>query len=142
MKISKTFEMSCSHRLNDATISDVENKAIFGKCNNPPSHGHNYIVEVILKGTSSDMQNGMLVNFSDVKKVFLSEIDKQYDHQNLNECEPFKTGGKYQDTPILTTAENMCMVFFDILKKHLPKLHTIKIWETSTCYAEYSESDM
>jgi len=132
--IFKEFEISCSHRLIDDKLTLEENKKMFGKCNNEPSHGHNYIVRVYL--SSNKLTNGMVINFTDVKKVFLDKIDKIYDHQYLNECEPFKS------KKLLTTAENMCKVFYDILKKDFKEITSIMIWETSKSCAIYDENDV
>jgi len=128
-KISRKFEMSCSHRLFDKNLSEIANRIIFGKCSNEPSHGHNYIVELILEGISLD--NGMLKNFSEVKNIFNSLIHDKYDHQFLNNV--------MQDIP---TAENMCREIFNILHEQLPGLEIVRIWETADCYAEYAQTLM
>ena len=129
--ISKDFEISCSHRLWDDEMTENENKELFGKCGNAPNHGHNYFVTVTLRGKK--LKNGMIRNFTEVKKIFMEKIDSVYDHHYLNECEPFKSH------KLLTTAENMCKVFFDILKKDVPELYSISIKETERSSAMYIE---
>ncbi len=65
--VSKTESFSACHRLHCPSLSDAENLAIFGKCNNPNGHGHNYKVEVILKG-KVDPTTGMVINLTDLKQ--------------------------------------------------------------------------
>jgi 6-pyruvoyltetrahydropterin/6-carboxytetrahydropterin synthase len=132
--IFKEFEISCSHRLFNEKLTLEENRKLFGKCANEPNHGHNYIIRVYL--TNNILTNGMVRNFTDVKKVFIEKIDNVYDHQYLNECTPFK------EKKLLTTAENMCKVFYDILKKDIREITAIMIWETSKSCAIYDENDI
>lgn len=127
-KITRQFVISSSHQLWDSSISAEENKEIFGKCSNPPSHGHNYIIDVTLK--SNELKHGMVRNFSEVKKIFLEKIDKVYDHQFLNNL-----------IPGLTTAENMAKLFYELMKIQFPEVCSVKVYETPTSSAEYSEDD-
>lgn len=124
--ITKKFSISCSHRLIDVEISEEENKKIFGKCFNLPAHGHNYTIILYLK--SKTLKHGMVLNFNEVKRIFMEEIDDKFDHHHLNDL---------MDT--ITTAENMCKLFYDILKKQLKQLYKVRIFETDTSYAEYEE---
>lgn len=130
-EIKKSFCISCSHRLNNNSLSGGENKNIFGKCNNLPSHGHNY--KIILHLKSKTLKNGMIVNFNKIKKVFMNKIDEKFDHKFLNDCNDFKD--------IIPTAENMCKVFYNILKHDIKQLYKIEIYETETASALYYEDD-
>jgi len=130
-KIQKEFSICCSHRLNNDELSDVENQKLFGKCNNLPNHGHNYKIVLTLQSNELDTKTGMIMNFGDVKKVFEKQIHEIYDHKFLNECEGFINK--------ITTAETMCEVFYYKLKKKLPKLYSVKIYETDTASAEFIE---
>ena len=73
-KLKKQFMISCSHRLYNNHMATCENKKIYGKCSFSPSHGHNY--RIILNLKSKDLSNGMIMNFSEIKKIFLKEIDE------------------------------------------------------------------
>jgi 6-pyruvoyltetrahydropterin/6-carboxytetrahydropterin synthase len=124
----KKFEISCSHRLFDYKETVEQNQKIFGKCNNEPSHGHNYIIEVYLR--SKVLHNGMILNFNKVKEVFKTEIDEKYDHHMLNDV--------MVDIP---TAENMAKEILYIMVKKIPEIYKIRIWETSSSYAEYENME-
>lgn len=129
--LEKEFWISCSHRLNNDLLSKEDNLNIFGKCNNDPSHGHNYQVVLKLKSEYVDLKSGMIVNFYDIKNIFNKYIDDVFDHKFLNDCKEFKC--------VVPTAENMCKVFYDILKKHISELYAVKIYETQGACAEYAE---
>ena len=127
--LKKEFWIACSHRLHDPNLTDADNQQIFGKCNNAPSHGHNY--KVILHLKSEELVNGMVLNFYDIKQVFNTVIDDVYDHQYLNDLPAFKN--------IVPSAENMCKVFYDALKQHMIQLYKIEIYETEGASASYTE---
>jgi 6-pyruvoyltetrahydropterin/6-carboxytetrahydropterin synthase len=126
--LKKEFNISCSHRLHDPKLSDEENEKLFGKCNNFPSHGHNY--KIILKLKSEELGNdGMIVNFYKLKEVFKEYIDDVYDHKYLNDCPGFEK--------LVPTAENMCKVFYNVLRPRIFTLYGIEIYETDGASAEY-----
>jgi len=126
-KLKKEFIISCSHRLKDKDNTEKWNKKTFGKCNNYPSHGHNYKVILYLKNVK--LIHGMIINFSKLKEIFKSEIDDIYDHQFLNNCPGFENK--------IPTAENMCKIFYDILKRKIDDLYAIEIYETDGASAIY-----
>lgn len=127
-RIQKRFTISCSHRLWDNSLSEQENKKIFGKCSNSPNHGHNYFVDVMLK--DEKLEHGMIINFDEIKKVFKEKIDAIYDHHYLNDL-----------IKELTTAENIAKIFYDVLKERFSMLYKIRVWETDGCFAEYFEEE-
>ena len=127
--IEKEFWICCSHRLNNDNLSIEENKKIFGKCNNFPGHGHNYKVILKLEVNDIEKNTGMIMNFYDIKEIFKKYIDDIFDHQHLNNLKHFEG--------IIPSAENMCKVFFDILKPHLKHLSEIKIYEIEGACAGY-----
>lgn len=106
-------------------LSDEENRVVFGKCNNPNGHGHNYVVEVSIRGPV-DFKTGMVMNLVDLKEVINQCIMKPMDHKNLDlDVEYFKT------TP--STAENIAVFIWDNLTSTLDKpelLHEVKLYET------------
>lgn len=125
-KISKTFVMSCSHRLYDETLTEEENKAIFGKCTN--LHGHNNKITLTLKG--EHLNNGMLMNFNGLKAIFNEYIDSKYDHQHLNDV--------MKEIP---TAENLARQIYRDLRIKLRNLVSVKVEETDGSWAEYTPTE-
>jgi 6-pyruvoyltetrahydropterin/6-carboxytetrahydropterin synthase len=91
MKITRSYEFAAAHRLHAPTLSEDENAELFGKCNNPHGHGHNYQVEVTVKG-EPDAQSGFIIAPDELDTIVEEEIFARYDHRNLNEeCEDFQT---------------------------------------------------
>lgn len=129
--LEKEFWISCSHRLNNDNLTEQENKELFGKCSNFPSHGHNYKVILKFKSEEVSLKTGMIINFYTIKDVFNENIDRVFDHKHLNNCPDF--------VGIIPTAENMCRVFFDVLSPLLPNLYSVKIYETEGACAEYAK---
>lgn len=132
-KLKKEFSISCSHRLFNDYISKHENEHFFGKCNNEPSHGHNYKIILKLKSEELNFSTGMIENFYHIKKVFKDVIDDVYDHKYLNTCPGFEH--------VIPTAENMSKIFFDLLKREIYSLYSVEIYETDGASAEYEEED-
>jgi 6-pyruvoyltetrahydropterin/6-carboxytetrahydropterin synthase len=124
--VTKTFNFDSAHRLWDTSLTEEQNYEVFGKCANAPCHGHTYFVEITLK--SQNLTNGMVRNFSELKKVYNEKIHNKYDHQFLNNLMPF-----------LTTAENIAEFFFNILKEDFPEITSVAVYETPTSRAEYSK---
>jgi 6-pyruvoyltetrahydropterin/6-carboxytetrahydropterin synthase len=129
--ITRRTTFSAAHRLHSADLSDEQNKEIFGKCNNPHGHGHNYVLEVTVKG-EIDPKNGMVMNLVDLKKAIEEAIINEVDHKHLN-----------YDVPVFReinpTAENMVVVFWKLLEMRLPKgmLYEMKLHETENNVAIY-----
>jgi 6-pyruvoyltetrahydropterin/6-carboxytetrahydropterin synthase len=82
--VSRRYEFSASHRLHSPTLSEKENDALFGKCNNPFGHGHNYEMEVSVRG-DIDPASGRVVDPSHLDDLVRRSILQRYDHRNLNE---------------------------------------------------------
>ncbi|XP_016403093.1 6-pyruvoyl tetrahydrobiopterin synthase, partial [Sinocyclocheilus rhinocerous] len=106
------------------SLSDEENKRIFGKCNNPNGHGHNYTVEVTVRG-KIDRSTGMVMNLTDLKEYIEEAIMKPLDHKNLDLDVPY-----FAD--VVSTTENLSVFIWDSMVKLLPpdSLYEIKIYET------------
>ncbi len=132
-KLRKSFSISCSHRLHNDDLSEEENKSLFGKCNNLPSHGHNYTIILYLQKKELDKKTGMVRNFNEIKDVFKESIDDKFDHTFLNDSPEFEG--------IVPSAERMCKVFYDILKKYISELTEVEIYETATASASYVGDD-
>ncbi|KAI1896612.1 hypothetical protein AGOR_G00096560 [Albula goreensis] len=122
--ITRVQSFSACHRLHSKSLSDEENRKIFGKCNNPNGHGHNYKVEVTVRG-KIDRVTGMVMNLTDLKKHIEEAIMIPLDHKNLDEDVPY-----FAD--VVSTTENLAVYIWDSLVKLLPPglLYEIKIYET------------
>nr|UZC79459.1 6-pyruvoyl-tetrahydropterin synthase [Cyprinus carpio 'koi'] len=122
--ITRVQSFSACHRLHSKSLSDEENKRIFGKCNNPNGHGHNYTVEVTVRG-KIDRNTGMVMNLTDLKECIEEAIMKPLDHKNLDLDVPY-----FAD--VVSTTENLAVFIWESMVKLLPpdSLHEIKIYET------------
>ena len=126
MKVSVTrrAHFNAAHRLHNAAWTEEKNREVFGLCNSPNFHGHNYEMEVRVTG-EVDPETGMVVDLAWLAQLIKFEIETRFDHKNLN-----------LDTPefreIIPTAENICLVIWRILREHLPEkfdLH-VRLHET------------
>ncbi len=129
--ITRREVFSASHRIFNPDFSDEKNFEIYGKCSNPNGHGHNYILEVVVKG-EIDPKTGYLIDLKQLKKIILQNIVNKLDHANLNVDVDFLRGK-------IPTSENIVISIWDELKDKLPagELHSIKIYETENNYVEY-----
>ncbi|MGA2425144.1 MAG: 6-carboxytetrahydropterin synthase [Terriglobales bacterium] len=128
--LTRRYMFSASHRLHSDEMSDEENQATYGKCNNPYGHGHNYVVEVTVSGPVDD-ETGMVCNLVDLDGFVHNEILERYDHQNLNQLPEFA-----EKVP---TTENLCIAIYDILKRGFQMAHLdkVRIEETMMNSFEY-----
>ncbi|NP_001092237.1 6-pyruvoyl tetrahydrobiopterin synthase [Danio rerio] len=123
--ITRVCSFSACHRLHSKCLSDEENKRTFGKCNNPNGHGHNYTVEVTVRG-KIDKNTGMVMNLTDLKEFIEEAVMKPLDHKNLDLDVPY-----FAD--VVSTTENLSVFIWDGLQKLLPhdSLYEIKVYETA-----------
>jgi len=133
MRISvfRKAHFNAAHRLHNPKWSDEKNKAVFGLCNNPNYHGHNYEMEVKVSG-EVDPETGYLIDLKILKDLIKEEIENRFDHKNLNlDTEEFKT--------LNPTAENICYVIWQILSEKLDDKYelSIRLYETPRNYVEY-----
>jgi 6-pyruvoyltetrahydropterin/6-carboxytetrahydropterin synthase len=133
MKIAafRKAHFNAAHRLHHAGWSDEQNKKMFGLCNNPYYHGHNYDLEVKVVG-EIDPQTGYLIDLKYLKDLIKEEIEDRFDHKNLNlECPEFKD--------LNPTAENICVVIWHILREKMELKYDIvvRLYETPRNYVEY-----
>ncbi|EAS20215.1 6-carboxytetrahydropterin synthase [Nonlabens mediterrranea] len=122
---------NAAHRLHRSDWSDQKNAAIFGKCNNPNFHGHNYNLEVGVTG-KVDPETGYLIDLKILKDVIKSEVEDAFDHKNLNvEVPEFKT--------LNPTAENIAYVIYNKIKAKLDSKYDIeiKLYETERNFVVY-----
>ena len=134
IRLSQKFEFSASHRLHNPKMSDEENRSCFGKCNNPHGHGHNYELQVTLKGNANE--NGVLVCVPEFEQIVKQQDIDRFDHKNLNaELAEFKN--------TIPSVENIAKVIYRILKPAFDhadaKLASVTVWETAKTWCEYEE---
>jgi 6-pyruvoyltetrahydropterin/6-carboxytetrahydropterin synthase len=134
IRLSQKFEFSAAHRLHNPLLSDEQNQKIFGKCNNPTGHGHNYELQVTLLGQPD--ANGLLMNVPKFEEIVARTIIDRFDHKNLN-----VQVAEFHD--LIPTVENIARTIFRLLKPPLEnpasKLASVTVWETPKTWCEYSE---
>lgn len=106
----RRYSLSASHRLHSDALTPEQNRAAYGKCNNPHGHGHNYMVEVLVGGPVAE-DTGMVVNLVDLDALVRAQVTDRFDHTNLN-LDPLFTS-------VVPTTENLCRVVFRLLKDNL-----------------------
>jgi 6-pyruvoyltetrahydropterin/6-carboxytetrahydropterin synthase len=129
--LSRRYRISASHRLHTDSYSPEKNQAVYGKCNHPHGHGHNYIVEVMLSG-AVDPTSGMVCNLGDLDGFMQREIVDRFDQTNLNRDAGFQN--------LVPTTENLCVKIYNIVQSGFPyaKLERIRVEETSKNFFEYA----
>jgi 6-pyruvoyltetrahydropterin/6-carboxytetrahydropterin synthase len=127
--LHRRYRFSASHRLHSEQMSDGENRAMYGKCNNPHGHGHNYVLEVTVSGQVDE--NGMVCNLVDLDECVQRDLVARFDLENLNMREEF--------TKAVPTTENLCTVIYDILKRNFTQAHLerVRLEETIMNAFEY-----
>jgi 6-pyruvoyltetrahydropterin/6-carboxytetrahydropterin synthase len=131
IELGRRYHFSASHRLHTAQLTDEENSRVFGKCNNPFGHGHNYVLEVVVSGKVNP-DTGMITNLTDLDGFVESAVLKTFDHKSLNEDVQ-----AFQD--IVPTTENLCIEIYDRLKRFShAKLERVRIEETRNNSFEYA----
>jgi 6-pyruvoyltetrahydropterin/6-carboxytetrahydropterin synthase len=129
---TRRYHFSASHRLDCEALSPEENRDVYGKCNNPHGHGHNYRLEVSVRGPI-DRATGMVINMADLDAVVGKSVVERFHLANLNSDALFR-----QQVP---TTENLCRAIYRLLASELPvgKLDRIRIEETENNFFEYAE---
>ena len=131
LELTRRYELAASHRLHSTQLDDAENQRIYGKCNNPYGHGHNYVVEVTVTGPV-DPATGMIANLADLDGYVERQIIEPFDHTYLN-----KDVAAFRDR--VPTTENFCMEIFERLKKFPgARLVRIRLEETGRNSFEYA----
>lgn len=135
LELARRYHFSASHRLHSAHLTEEENCRVFGKCNNPYGHGHNYIVEVGLSG-EVDPATGMIANLAELDAFVQRHVLDDFDHKSLNEDVP-----AFSDT--VPTTENLCIEIFQRLKLFpKAKLERIRVEETGKNSFEYAGDNL
>jgi len=129
--LTRKEHFCASHRLFNPKFSEKQNLEIYGKCAYPNGHGHNYELEVTVSG-EPDPETGMILDLKKLSDIIEEQILKHVDHKHLNlDVEFLKE--------VIPTAENLAMVFWDILARRISpgKLSCVRVYETPNNYAEY-----
>ena len=122
-----------AHRLHNPAKSDDWNRGVFGKCNNPHGHGHNYVIEAVVQGDPNP-DSGYLIDMKDLKAILNRTVVDQVDHRYLNIEVSWPEG-------IIPTAENLARIFFERAAPELPdgvELVALTVQETERNSATYS----
>lgn len=128
--LTRKLEFSASHLYHNPALSPEENKRIFGKCNNPHGHGHNYTLEVTVAG-EPDPVTGMVLDLKELKEILEQEITQRMDHRFLN-YEVRELKGQ------IPTCENIARVIWNLLEPKIRKgrLYKVRLYETPELFAE------
>ena len=134
MKVCRRVTFNSAHRLYRKDWSNEQNNTVFGKCNNPNFHGHNYVLEIWIEG-NIDPETGYVIDLKIVKDLAKFEIENRFDHRNLNlDCPEFNN--------LIPTAENIAVVCWNLLRAKLDTKYTlvVRLWETENNLVEYAGS--
>jgi len=134
VSVTQSFEFSAAHRLYCADLDEETNRRIFGKCTNPSGHGHNYVVEVTVRG-APDSASGQIVALADLESVVKQHVIDVFDHKHLNQdCPEF--------ADLNPSVENITRVIFDKLTGQFDRaeLETVRVYETPKTWAEVQRS--
>lgn len=127
--LSRRYRFSASHRLHVDALGPERNRELFGKCNNPFGHGHNYTAQITLSGPV-DAATGMLTNLADLDSFAQRELLDRFDHQNLNTLECFRDQ--------VPSTENLAVELWRIFSGYPhAKLERVRVEETSNNAFDY-----
>jgi 6-pyruvoyltetrahydropterin/6-carboxytetrahydropterin synthase len=128
--LTRKLDFSASHLYHNPDFSPEENRRVFGKCNNPHGHGHNYSLEVTIEG-EPDPVTGMVLDLKELKEILEREITQRMDHRHLNYEVPELAGQ-------IPTCENIARVIWQLLEPKIRKgrLHRVRLYETPDLFAD------
>lgn len=135
VQLTERFEFSAAHRLHADALSATQNREIFGRCNNPNGHGHNYELEVTVAG-EPDPATGQVISIPDLQRIVNQHAIDLFDHKHLNlDCPDFRR--------LNPTVENIARVLYEHLQPAIPapaRLATVRVWETPKTMCEYGRA--
>lgn len=136
--LTRRYRFSAAHRLHNQALSVEENESLYGKCNNPKGHGHEYVLEVTVAG-EVDANTGMVMDLGVLDRLVEREILDRFDHMHLNlDVENFRTR--------VPTTENLCVEIYNSLGQNFPngrpsgsgaRLERVRLEETRSNFFEY-----
>lgn len=129
--VTRRLSFNAAHRVHNPALSDAENTRLFGKCNNPNWHGHNYRLDVSVTGPIDD-RTGYVIDLGALKQIVEAEVIQRIDHRNVNLEVDFMRG-------INPTAENIVVACWKVLEPAVApgRLSRLTLWETDNNYVEY-----
>ena len=131
LHLTRRYRFAASHRLHTVHLGEKENRRVYGKCNNPYGHGHNYVVEIAVSGPVNPA-TGMIANLGDLDAFVEDAVIEPFDHKYLNvDVDAFR-----EHVP---TAENICIEIFNRVREFPhAKLERVRVEETSLNSFEYT----
>jgi 6-pyruvoyltetrahydropterin/6-carboxytetrahydropterin synthase len=135
--LTRRYRFAAAHRLHSALLSEKENQSVYGKCNNPFGHGHNYVLEVTVAGLV-DPATGMVMDLELLDGTVEREVLERFDHKHLNlDVETFRN--------LVPTTENLCIEIYKLLRTELQasngartvRLQRVRLEETNSNFFEY-----
>lgn len=132
LTVTRRMRFNAAHRVHNPALSDEENRALFGKCNNPNWHGHNYTLDVSVTGPI-DARTGYVIDLAVLRDLVERELVTHLDHRNLNLDVPFLAGTN-------PTTENLIVACWNLLAPKVApgRLTRLRLWETENNYVDYS----
>jgi 6-pyruvoyltetrahydropterin/6-carboxytetrahydropterin synthase len=130
--VTRRLQFNAAHRVHNPALSDEENNRLFGKCNNPNWHGHNYTLDVSVSGSVDD-RTGYVLDLGALKKIVEERAVNLIDHKNFNLDVPFMRG-------VIPTSENIVVAIWRELEPVIApgRLVRLVLWETPNNYVEYT----
>lgn len=130
--VTRRVQFNAAHRVHNPELSEAENRRLFGKCNNPNWHGHNYLLDVSVAGPI-DPRTGYVLDLGELKRIVSERVVDHLDHRNLNLDVPFLEG-------MNPTAENIIVAIWrELVSAVRPaRLVRLVLWETPNNYVEYT----
>jgi 6-pyruvoyltetrahydropterin/6-carboxytetrahydropterin synthase len=134
VRLSQKFEFSAAHRLHNPSLDAAANAKLFGKCNNPHGHGHNYELQVTMRGAAEGQ--GKMMPLHRLEQIVMNQVIERFDHKFLNiETQEF--------AELNPTVENIAQIIYKLLRRPLAEnggeLAAVTVWETPKTWCEYSE---
>jgi len=138
LRILRTVRFSAGHRYHSTKLSDEENRRVFGACNRPHGHGHNYRLDVGVQG-EVDPVTGMVINLADLDALLKEKVVAELDHSFLNHDVP-------HFEHVVPTCENIAAYLWDLLEEPVSRLGScqlclVRVWESEDLFAELGEED-
>jgi 6-pyruvoyltetrahydropterin/6-carboxytetrahydropterin synthase len=130
--VTRRLRFNAAHRVHNPALSDAENTRLFGKCNNPNWHGHNYTLDVSVRGPVH-ADTGYVIDLGGLREIVEREVLSQTDHRNFNIDVPYMQG-------INPTTENIIVAMWQVLEPAIAPatLQRLRLWETENNYVDYS----
>src|SRR5580692_11724582 len=132
IRVTRKIEFSAAHFYNNPSLSPEENLRLFGKCNNPHGHGHNYVLEVTVAG-EPDPETGMVLDLAELKAILQREVSDRMDHRHLNHEVPELAGQ-------IPTSENVAALIWRLLEPKIAsgKLDRVRLYESPELFVDVS----